>query len=327
MKLYTIFRPVYVPLFRMGADLKKKRQRAVFEKVFRSQWKPESKNADKTFYIIFDASGNAGLFALVSSFIRQIKYAVDNGYVPVIDLQNFPNSFYSGDKLGMDNAWEHFFEQPAGYTLEEVYRSKNVILGSGEFPEGESYKYSPWQGNPETTALWKSLYRKYIRMQPDVYNYVEKSYQSLGIQGTKTLGVKCRGTDYNINTIPEGHYYQPSAGEVMDKIDHLDFPWDRIFIATEDENIFKAFEEHYDKDKLVYIDNKRISTAVGESWTDELEKRNINPFDSALKYLTEMYILSKCNSFIAGITCATLMMPYLSDGYEYSYVFDIGKKE
>ena len=48
------------------------------------------------------------------------------GYIPIIDIKSFPNVI-NGFNTSKSNYWELFFEQPFGYTLEEVKKNaKNI---------------------------------------------------------------------------------------------------------------------------------------------------------------------------------------------------------
>ena len=66
---------------------------------------------------------------LVLSFIH--KYLIE-GYIPIIDIKSFPNVI-NGFNISKSNYYEKFFEQPFGYTLEEVLKNgksiKTIICG------------------------------------------------------------------------------------------------------------------------------------------------------------------------------------------------------
>lgn len=84
---------------------------------------------DKTFYIIYlRYCTNAVSF--IKYLISYCLYAEKKGWIPIVDQKTYDFTF-----LGMktpekksDNVWEYFFEQPAGYTLEDIKDAKNVIL-------------------------------------------------------------------------------------------------------------------------------------------------------------------------------------------------------
>ena len=64
--------------------------------------------------------------------LQHLSHAIDNGWIPVVDWQNY-GPFPHGEDFpvnGTTNCWEYFWNQPSEYTLDEVYKSKNVILSS-----------------------------------------------------------------------------------------------------------------------------------------------------------------------------------------------------
>lgn len=87
-----------------------------------------SKNADKTFYVIGWNDEAGGLFWLVNKVCMHIAYALDYGYIPVVDLKNYTTQYTEKEGDKRKNVWEMFFKQPAGYGLEDVIGSKNVII-------------------------------------------------------------------------------------------------------------------------------------------------------------------------------------------------------
>lgn len=93
------------------------------------------KNPDKTFYVIRSRIDTWGLIACYNHVLGHIKLALEQGYIPVVDMQNYPNTYLDPGKLHQENAWEYYFYQPTGYTLEEAYRSCHVILMDGMPPK------------------------------------------------------------------------------------------------------------------------------------------------------------------------------------------------
>lgn len=83
-----------------------------------------NENPDKIFYIICFDYETQGLFAIVKSVLSHIMYAVDKGWIPVVDLKNYSCQYQQKG----ENSWELFFEQPCGYTLEDISRSNRVVI-------------------------------------------------------------------------------------------------------------------------------------------------------------------------------------------------------
>ena len=80
-------------------------------------------NPDKIFFVIRRARCKAGLFSLVMTNMGLVKYALDKGYIPVIDMQSERNTYLEEEQVGRENAWEFYFEQPCGYSLKDIERN------------------------------------------------------------------------------------------------------------------------------------------------------------------------------------------------------------
>ena len=89
-------------------------------------------NPSITFFVIRRRPPGWGFFSNLFFVLKGISYAEKNGYVPVVDMENYWMSELSSVK-GVDgekNAWCYFFKQVSEYSLSQVYQSKNVILFS-----------------------------------------------------------------------------------------------------------------------------------------------------------------------------------------------------
>ena len=67
------------------------------------------KNPDKTFYVIRSRIDTWGLIACYNHVLGHIKLALEQGYIPVVDMQNYPNTYLDPGKLHQENAWELFY--------------------------------------------------------------------------------------------------------------------------------------------------------------------------------------------------------------------------
>ena len=100
-----------------------------------------AENPEHTFFVARRANCKVGLFSLVMTNMGLVKYALDRGYIPVIDMQSGKNTYLEEEQVGKINAWELYFQQPCGYELADIAESRNVILSSGligeelEFPD------------------------------------------------------------------------------------------------------------------------------------------------------------------------------------------------
>jgi len=150
-----------------------------------------------TYYIIRRKWPNVGLFSNFIVFAGYIRYALSQGWFPVIDMQNYPNSYLSPDKLGKENSWEYYFEQPLRIGLEEAYNGENVILAKGEpLPIPIPHYDNIFERNDLLTE-WRMLVKKgLLKIKPELMKEILAIREKLFAPTDRVLGVKLRGTDY-----------------------------------------------------------------------------------------------------------------------------------
>lgn len=281
-------------------------------------------NPDKTFYVIRRREVKAGLFSYFLQNVNDIKYALDRNWIPVIDLQNELNMYIREEEVGSVNAWEYFFKQPFGYSLSDIRKSRNVVLGSGYLKECFPYKDISYITDFDGPfSEYRDIVRQYCRPTKEVQSILTDTMNRLGIND-KTLGVLCRGTDYT-TVKPHGHFIQPAPEELFDEIDNLirDNGCDRIFVATEDNEVFSKFKDKYGS--LVVTNRESFVEYNGENSLGQKTKDSRSDLkNEGITYLTSMLILSKCRYFVGGATSGTVGVMLMAEGFNHCHVFDKG---
>ena len=275
-------------------------------------------NKDKTFYIV-RIRGNCGWGFYIYRFLYQIDRAIKNGWIPVIDMSFCDNQYkVPGSRK---NSWCDYFKQPCGYSLQTAMHSKNVIYAPARY--GENVRLQERSGvDKDDYAYWRRLFKKYIRCNEKTQAYLDERYNRI-IKGKRTLGVVCRGTEIAVKK-PYMHDVLPSDEEILAKTEECLKQWDceQIYLATEDQEVFGKFKEKFGS-SLVYVDCKRYDK--NETWLIENESfKKISPRQQGMDYLTTIYILSKCNCFIATGCGARRIALYMTEGFEEQYTYDLG---
>lgn len=280
---------------------------------------------DKTFYIIGFTYTTAGLFAIVKSIFCHICYAVQQGYIPIVDLHNF-SSQLSDNEHKESNAWELYFQQPGGYHLEDISRSKNIIKSCLQpFPEGVEIGFD----TTLDTAFhqkYAPLYEKYIVPTPEVATYANNKREKVIGNKQHVLGVLCRGTDYT-ESKPSGHPIQPTAEQAVAKAKEVmsQYGYDYIFLATEDKRIYNVFLEAFG-DKLLFSGQRLYEGMDGKKFLSEIKVANYSEkWHNTVDYYSTIYILSKCDGLLAGLTCGSICAYMMSKGYGYTHFWDLGR--
>ncbi len=166
-----------------------------------------------TYYIvrptIYRGNGLLCLYLISAGYIR---YALSKGWLPVVDMQNYQNSYLAPEKFGKENAWEYYFEQPLRIGLEEAYNGENVILGNINWSSKSLplLRYSLFENRNNNYLIeYHNLIRKGLLMvKPDIMEEILSVRETLFSKNDRVLGVKLRGTDY-ISLRPKHHAIPP----------------------------------------------------------------------------------------------------------------------
>lgn len=281
-------------------------------------------NLDKTFYIIRRRDQYCGIFSHIMTALAQIDKEIKHGRIPVIDMQNNFNIYLNPEQIGRENAWEFYFEQPFNIGLEDIKKSKHIIIGAGDIPP--MFPYLDMDFLEEKTGeinYWRKLMHTYVRLNEDTKKSVQEVQDSLFKKDERILGVLGRGTDYTAQK-PLNHPVQPDPRELLDKAMEIfeKKKCDKIFLATEDKQIYDLFKERLGNKLIIYHSHflEYRGGAVGKE--DYLNNKNRK--EAGLNYLTEIYLLSKCQCLCAGRTSGTVGALLFTEGYEYVYLFDLG---
>ena len=94
---------------------------------------------------------------------------------------------------------------------------------------------------------------------------------------------------------------------------------------TEDKNIAQAFLDEFG-DRCVTGTKEYVEYKDGYLSEIRPEKEN-DRYNRALSYLINILILAKSSCIVAGRTSGTVGAALFTDGWEYSYFFDLGYYE
>ena len=302
------------------------------------------KNPDITFYVIrpyFFLEPNEYIFQNIPNLLTQyyynlqkLSYAIENGYVPVVDWQNYGRMPHSenGPVHGTTNAWEYYWDQPSEYTLEEVYQSKNVILSTRNIGQ---YGYipncsmaPPLQEYAQNLAEKCPQYAKLFAFNPTTQAYIDRAYQQLFKGKNRVLGVIVRGSSYGMTgTVYKSHPKQLSVEELIKGVHRYMKKWelDYIFFTNETQELVDIMAQEFG-DKLIYlprlrdhIDRLKNSDEKNPMYADGQR------YQTNLDYITEIALLARCTSLLGSMSSGMRTAIILNGGeYEHMLVADKG---
>lgn len=284
-----------------------------------------------TYYIIRRRSTTVGLFSNFGLFAGHIRYALSKGWLPVIDMQNYPNALLEPEKLGKENAWEYFFEQPLRIGLEQAYNGENIILSKEllMFPDSAKKPYLFDDKNIEL-AEWRMLVKLgLLKIKPAIMEELLETRAKLFAPTDRVLGVYLRGTDY-VAKKPRLHPIPPPVEYARDVILEKVRAWkcNKIFLSTEDKTIIQFFKATFGDGFgtfCVTIDREYVDYKQGLFVNQVHTDRENDRFLNTKEYLTEIIILSKCNSFITARCSGSIGVMMLADKFDNTYAFNLGE--
>ena len=253
------------------------------------------KNPDKTFYVIKRTPG-AGLFSNLLFALNHVIKARKKGYIPFVDMQNFPTIYNENHKIfNTNNSWEYYFENFCNYKLDDIYKSKNVYITSNDFEE--NFEKDLISDNI------KNEFRKNIivkRNHINIVNFYEKKY----FNDFKILGVHFRGTSYKKSP---GHPFPATKKQMLNIINQIlkENNYDKIFLVTEEKD-YKNFLYKRFKNKMIYINSPYRSN---KNDAFKIYPRKRHRYKLGREALIESILLSKCDALIhvtSNITSAAI---------------------
>lgn len=281
-----------------------------------------SENPDKVFYVIRRAGSKVGLFSLVMTTLGYIRYALEHGYIPVVDMCNDDNTYMQEDRKG--NVWEYYFEQPCGYTLDDIRNSKHIIIGNGLINGSVSFPQEEIAYDEASLAEWKAIADKYLIVKDEILQEADALKGKL-FGKERFLGVLLRGTDY-VNSRPKDHPVQPTVEQALEKMDSLlaEYRFEKIYLATEDAGIYDRLLEKYGE-KLIAMNVDRYITSGAENINDISVKQRADKYQIGKEYLINILLLSKCDYLFAGNAGGSQGALLFRNITSPKYIFNLGK--
>ena len=237
-------------------------------------------NKNKIFYII-RREPTAGFFSNITFILNHLKICDDMNFIPIIDMKNYPSLHNEIHPINKNkNAWEYYFKKINKYSLNEVYKSKNVYMSSKTF---QKKMFLDMTNNEISRYFSKIKIKKEILQKINIFN--KEKFK----KNDKILGVHFRGSTYKT---ARGHGF-PLTKELMIKnIQSLikKFDYNKIFVVTEEQEYLKALKEKFN-DQIIFYDSFRMKKL--DSY--KIYPRKNHRYLLGEEILIETVLLSKCN--------------------------------
>ena len=256
-----------------------------------------NKNPNKIFYVIRRSPGT-GLFSNLIYVLNHLEISNKHNFVPVVDMENYPTIYNERKTInGTKNSWLYYFKQVSKYSLDEVYKSKNVIVTKNRFYDVFSHKIYKKKNLLKLSN--KVIIKKNIRLKANIF-LKKKEFNKY-----KTLGIHYRGTSYKDSA---NHPFPPTYNQLVKKIDKLLLQnnYKKIFFSTEDKGMFDQITKKY-KNKIIFYNSYRsIKDDSFKKYSREKHRYKLGE-----EILIESLILSKCHTFLFVETNVSAFVRFL----------------
>lgn len=272
-----------------------------------------------------------GLLTIYYSMIPYISYAKKQGYIPIIDWQHCSSKLFKDGREYKDNIWEYFFKQPAGVSLNDLNDKSQIIVADAEDIKDLVIEEPHISANiKKYKEIFIERFKSFdlIDLNDEIKNYLDEMLHKSFNGETEVLEIIARGTDYT-TLRPHLHKVQPDIQTVIKEAKELykKYSYKKIWISTEDEDIYKIFQKEFG-DKLIKNFQYKYHSQKNLPIADYSHINRENHFYNLSKeYLASIYILSKCKYIIGGFCGGIFGAFYLSKGFEnqkYVQLWNIG---
>jgi len=296
---------------------------------------------EKTFYVVRSFKP-AGLLNDFHCVVDHTYYAISKGYIPVVNWESYLS--WHTEKTPIEvggsitlNSWEYFFEQPCGYSLKDIKKAKNVILGdavkhNNYFKDNIVSRAFPLK-DKNAISKYNEFVSKYLRLNLNTRECLNKYKQLLFDNKNNVLGVSYRVAGYK-NTDGTGvkdHNIGPSIEEMIEKVSEIFYKekFNYIFISTDEQEIVDEIYKVLPEDKIINPTRKRFKTNNQKNYIEEyillyMKKESI--FEYELNYLTEVCLLSECDGIVASCFSHGVLfaLGHNNNKYRHKYIFELG---
>lgn len=275
------------------------------------EWRYYFKRLTKKYYIINRSAGGAGFFSNYMWVLGHVIFARKLGYIPVVDMLNFPTLYSEKEGVaGEKNAWNYYFENVSGASLEEAYASGSYVMGmdmplhkyEGKFCTG-SYRFP----TEKAADYYAPVIKKHMVIRKDIKEQIDQVWNNKFAVEDVVLGIHVRGTDMKNNL---GHPMPATVDRYLEETRCLlnKYPEiTRVFLATDECEVLERFQEAFLglKQELFFHEAFRAKEdgALKKTGIHELKPEKERPQHKYLlgyEVLRDACFLEKCDYLLCG---------------------------
>jgi len=280
-------------------------------------------NKDKALYVV--NRGFSGGFMYLYNLTIGVFTACDlYGLNPVVHWENL---LCPRDSAGyVSNAYEYYF-QPLEVTYEDALNSSHVAF-CDPWSCGVHYTDYTEIGFDHYVVCASKAIKRFAHFNKVTEEYITKRIASV-LEGKKTLGVHVRGGMFKAKLRQHPVAAEPSEFIAEAKKSMIEHGFERIFLATDEEDTVTQFKSAFGDIVVCYSDIIRVQPGIiSDHSIIALELKDTQPdngFRMGLEVLTDVYTLAACQGLIAGLSYVPIVAMFINGGeYEYRHVINKG---
>jgi hypothetical protein len=290
-----------------------------------SDFTVSNKNSESNFkvLVIRRRPPGGGLFSNVNHVLQGLELARDNGYAPIVDMENYWTTYSQISPVnGSKNAWNYFFEPVSDLSLSEVKNYTEIRYTAGDRINPTSilrFKDLNFMLSKEKIHYLNHLFESYIKLNEPTRAFISNLKEFIQWEPC-TMGVSFRG-DY-AKLEPKGHAVQPELKIVQISIEQKisESRVDKILISTDSDEAQEMFREIAPDLNYAKFRNEAILRRLIPNGS-ELSSQVVNAFG----YLAEIYLLGESHTIVTSIANGPATAFIINGNkYENPVIFNLG---
>lgn len=238
-----------------------------------------------------------------AGFCATLINCLRNLYVPyLLDLPTVVKWYAKlyidpNDRRG-DNPFVYYYNQPSGFTENDVINSNNVIVRR-EVDGAIWSELRKYEQSDKTVGFYSKIYSKYMSLNKETSNMFQHD-GVFDLRKKSTIGVHVRGTDFNAGW--KNHPLPVTPEQYLDATLKLmkETGTERVFLATDDINALNLFIDKLGDKLIYYADTNRTTGKDGVHTQDSNEPGH--KYRLGYEILRDVYSLAYCDYLVAGLS-------------------------
>lgn len=280
----------------------------------------------RIFYIVEYPWRTNGFFAIMRKVLSGCAIADSMGMIPYVHITNSIFNIPGGFN-GTDNMFEYYFDRTYQIDYSSIINEENYIKASyshvldfhrafGYFDEDSIY--SEYTIDEGFLKYLGTIAHKYIVLKENLRVSIFESIKSVIDENEKTVAVHFRGSDFLT-----GRHGHPIAGKIEQYFSAIDDAlaegYQKIFLATDDDNALKAFVDKYGNKICFFADVQRSKSETGVHL--QTHERENDQYYLGLEVLRDMLAISRCDGIVAGLSQVSIYarIQKYADGNKYDF--------